>query len=275
MMSFENFKAIIDEMARWLYKARFYSWGEPFLHKDIYRMIQYATEKNIGTEISTNLNIFEESDSQKLIASGLELLIISIDGADEETYARYRVGGDFHKVIRNISAISKEKLKSGSKYPVIEMQFLVMRHNEDQVHKMKSLSKELGVDRLKIGAVVVNMENPDDREWLPANESLSRYLYKDKKDKIFSRRNKCEWLWRSSVINWDGTVSPCCIFEGEKSEIGSLNGKKFSDVWNNDSYVCSRKIFTDNSQKIGRQKTICTFCMGRPGAADSKQHGLY
>jgi radical SAM protein with 4Fe4S-binding SPASM domain len=274
-MLFENYREIIDDLGRWLYKVRFYSWGEPLLHKDIYKMIAYATDKNIGTEISTNFNVFEESDVEKLINSGLELLIVSLDGADEKTYARYRIGGDFHKVIRNITAVVREKKRSASKYPVIEIQLLVMRHNEDQISRLISLSREIGVNRLRIGPVTVNMKNADDREWLPTNEKISRYSYKKKKDKIYSRRKKCEWLWRSTVINWDGTIAPCCVFEGKKTEMGSLNGRKFSDIWNNKKYKCSREVLINRSSKNNEMETICTRCRGMPVAADADQHGLY
>jgi MoaA/NifB/PqqE/SkfB family radical SAM enzyme len=89
-MTFKTFQRIIDELAPWLYKIRLYNWGEPLMHNDLYRMIAYATEKNIGTEISSHLNVFEDTDAEKLVESGLELLVVSMDGADPATYTRYR-----------------------------------------------------------------------------------------------------------------------------------------------------------------------------------------
>jgi radical SAM protein with 4Fe4S-binding SPASM domain len=274
-MSFERYRAIIGELSRWLYKVRFYSWGEPLLHKDIYRMIAYANESNIGTEISTNLNVFEESDAGRLLDSGLELLIISLDGLDEQTYRQYRIGGDFNKVIRNIRAIVQEKKKRGAKYPVIELQFLVMRHNEHQAPGLNRLAEELGVDRERTGPVTINIDNDDDRRWLPSDGNASRYSYSTMTDRIYSRRRKCEWLWRSTVINWDGTVAPCCVYEGRKSELGSLNGNKFIDIWNSREYINSRETFIRKINKHDKHATICSRCGGIPKAHDRKQHGLY
>ena len=248
-MPYENYQRIIDELSRWLYKVRFYSWGEPLMHKDIYKMIAYATDKNIGTEISTNLNVFRESDSKTLLESGLELLIISLDGADDKTYSHYRIGGDFSRVINNISAVVKEKKKTGRKNPFIEIQFLVMRHNEYQIPKMKALAKELGVDRLRLGPVTVNVRNEEDLNWLPVDEQLSRYSYVENNDKIYSIRKKCEWLWRSMVINWDGTISPCCVYEGEKAVFGSLLDNKIEKLWNNEYYKKSRLIFARKDRR--------------------------
>ena len=101
-MTYESYQRIIDELDRWLYKVRFYSWGEPLMHEDICRMIGYAAERNIGTEVSSHLNILKENDARRIVESGLEMLIISLDGADEKTYSQYRVGGDFNKVPENM-----------------------------------------------------------------------------------------------------------------------------------------------------------------------------
>ncbi len=274
-MNFENFQRIIEELGRWLYKIRFYNWGEPLMHEDIYKMIAYATNKNISTELSTHLNLLSPADAQTLVESGLELLIISLDGADDKTYSHYRIGGDFDKVINNIKGILRGKERLGRKYPLIELQFLVMRHNESQIEKMEALAKELGVDRLRIGPVTVNIRNEEDWQWLPLDEKMSRYSYSKKRDKIYSRRKKCEWLWRSTVINWDGTVSPCCVYEGGKSDFGSLDGKRFIEIWNNEHYRHSREVFTRKSKRNNGLETICSHCRGIPIAMDEKQHGLY
>lgn len=274
-MSFENVQRIIDELTPWLYKIRFYNWGEPLLHPDICKMIAYATRKNIGTEMSTNLNVLDPGRAGALIESGLELLIISLDGADSKTYSQYRIGGDFSRVINNISALVEAKKKSGGKYPVIELQFLTMKHNESQIPAMKALARELGVDSLRFGPVTINIKNKDDWRWLPASDKMSRYSYRNKKDKIYSQRKKCEWLWRSTVINWDGTVAPCCVYEIREAEFGSLEGKRFAEIWNNENYVHSREVFTKKSRNAGGTRVICSTCKGLPEAMNDEQHGLY
>jgi radical SAM protein with 4Fe4S-binding SPASM domain len=275
MINFEKYKEVIDEVAKWLFKVRFYNWGEPLMHKDIYRMVAYATEKNVGSEISTHLNVFKDKNVEELLESGLEKLIVSLDGTDEETYTTYRRGGDFKKVIENIALIMDAKKRRKKKYPVVELQMLAMRHNESQLGEMAVRAKELGVDAYRVGAVTINLKNKQDWEWLPADERLSRYFYHGKQDKIYSRRRKCEWLWRSAVINWDGTVSPCCVFEGRNTELGTLDGKGFSGVWNNEYYQAARSVFTSGGDKQKSVDTICARCRGMPVASDEGQHGLY
>lgn len=273
-MNFEQFRHIIDQLFYYLYKIRLYNWGEPFLHKDIYKMIEYTAKKNISVEISTNLNAFKPEDADRLVQSGLELLVVSLDGADQETYSHYRIGGNFERVIENISAIVEAKKKAGSRFPVVEVQFLIMKHNENKIDAIKDLTERLGVDRLRLGPVTINWRNREDHSWLPSNDQMSRYDFLRSYDKIYARRKLCEWLWRSAVINWDGSILPCCVFEGPKAEFGSLSENTFAEIWNNSCYQRARAVFTANRNITGKMN-ICQRCKKIPWADDEKQSGLY
>ena len=54
-LPFERFTSLLDEVAPYLFKVRFYNWGEPLLHKSIYDMVDHAKRRNVSTEISSNL----------------------------------------------------------------------------------------------------------------------------------------------------------------------------------------------------------------------------
>jgi MoaA/NifB/PqqE/SkfB family radical SAM enzyme len=275
MMKWETYQRIVDELSPWLYRIRLYNWGEPLLHPDIYRMISYARQKNIGTELSSNLNVTEPADAQKLVESGLELLIVSLDGADAATYGEYRVGGDFDKVCRNVKAIAEARRRLGSRYPLIEIQCLIMRDNEHQRQQMVTLSRSMGADRLRFGPVTINVLNESDWRWLPSSENLSRYSYGRRRDRVYSHRRRCEWLWRSAVFNWDGTVSPCCVYEGPKSEMGVLGERPFEEIWNGPGYVEARRGFTRHGKHEVAGASICSHCRGTPLAVNEDQNGLY
>jgi MoaA/NifB/PqqE/SkfB family radical SAM enzyme len=274
-MPMDDFERILDEVGRWLYKLRFYSWGEPLLHEDIYSMIAMAAERNISTEMSSNFLKFQSSDAGKMIDSGLELLIISMDGATEQTYKHYRQGGDFQRLVENVRALTDAKKEAGSRFPTVELQLIAMRHNEHEIDDMERMANELGADKFRVVPVTLNTKDPGQVEnWLPQSQRLSRYDYKTLDDKIYTRRGTCPWLWRSAVVNWDCTMSPCCVFEGPKSEMGSLVANSFLEVWNNESYQAARGVF--NRDRTGAAKpNICTRCKGVPNAGDSDQQGLY
>lgn len=137
-------------MKRYLISIDLFNWGEPLFNKQVYDMIRHAYKHHIITSVSTNFNYFSEKSAEALISSGLDFLILSIDGASQETYEQYRVGGDFQKVIQNIKILVDRKRKLGKKTPFICWQFLVMRHNEHEVEIAKKLSQDLRVDSITI-----------------------------------------------------------------------------------------------------------------------------
>ena len=74
-MSFVNFRRIIDELGAYLYRVDLHNWGEPLLNDEIYRMISYARAHNIEVRVSSNLNVIDWVKAEKLVKSGLDVLI--------------------------------------------------------------------------------------------------------------------------------------------------------------------------------------------------------
>lgn len=279
-MDFEGFRRVVDELAPYLFKVRLHSWGEPLTHPRFYEMLGYLRDKNVGTEVSSNFMLFRPQDAVRLIDSGLELLVVSIDGTTQEVYEKYRVGGNLEKVKANVRALVEAKRKRRARFPVLETQFLLMRHNLHQAGEMEALSRELGADRCRVFPVAVNVDNPEQREkWLPAEEAQSRYDFSTLEDRYYSLDKACRWLWQSAVINWDGTVSPCCVYEGSKSELGqNVFAEGFRSIWNGDPYVAARATFRKGSSGNPDAPpgfNICRYCRGRPRPLDPNQSGMY
>lgn len=129
-LSLDHYRRVIDEVAPWALEVSLYNWGEPLLHPHIFDMIRYAHEKRLATNMSLNFNRVRPSDIEELIDSGLDHLSLSIDGATQETYATFRVRGDLKRVLDNTRALVRRRRELGKGNPVIEWQFIVMRHNE-------------------------------------------------------------------------------------------------------------------------------------------------
>ena len=108
MLKFDGFKKIIDEIGKTCINLELYNWGEPFLNKDVLEMVSYASNK-YGTyvRISSNLNVRNDELNRDLVLSGLNTLTISLDGASQETYEKYRVAGSFDKVIENFETYTR------------------------------------------------------------------------------------------------------------------------------------------------------------------------
>lgn len=147
-MDITLFKQIIDELSPYLFSVILYFQGEPFLNKDFLEMIKYSSKKKIFTISSTNGHFLTPEIADKIVEAGLHRLIISLDGADSETYENYRVGGNFEKVVEGIKNIVRAKNDLKSRFPEIRIQFLVSGYNEKQINTMKDLAKALKVDKL-------------------------------------------------------------------------------------------------------------------------------
>ena len=266
MMKFNDFRKVVDEVKDYLYEIDLYNWGEPLLNKDIFEMIEYAHKNNIRTRISSNLNFFEDDFSTKLVESGLDILIISLDGTEQKTYKTYRRGGDFKKVMANIKRIADEKKRQKSKTPYLVWQFLVMKQNENEIPKVYEMAKELGIDSVRIEPVRTDtsmeiFQSDEEKiekgkEWLPKDEKLSRFDYKKKEKKV--KKKSCIFLWSMPVINPNGSVSPCCAVYPEKYDFGNAFKEGLMKVWNNENYTASRKLV---SGKDFDASTVCVNCL--------------
>ncbi len=254
-MSLANFKRIIDELGGYLYSLRLENWGEPLLNDEIFEMISYAKSKKIAVSFNTNLSLLNKDTAARLILSGLDHIKISLDGSSEESYLKYRVGGNFDEVIRNIKLLVRTRDNLRKTKPFIEIQFIVMKHNEKEIKEMEELCSGLGVDGLFIEKLRLDMREelivPDAysidkfREWLPKQGECSLFNYSTKNRK--NNKKICSWLWTSTVINWDGSIVPCCGVYDVHYDFGNIFKDGFKKVWNGPKYVASRRL-------IGRQK---------------------
>lgn len=268
-MSLENFKKIIDKIGAYAYSVRLENWGEPLLNEEVFDMVEYAKTKGINTSFNTNLCYLDEESCEKLILSGLEHIKISLDGASEETYSKYRIGGNFKRVIENIRLLLSMRSKLNSNTPFIEVQFIVMKHNEEEIQKTEGLCRGLGVDRLTFENLRLDMREElfsrDDKliekfnDWLPTNSRYSNFDYNKKTRK--TKPKICAYLWTTCVVNWDGAIVPCCSVYDPKFDFGNVLELEFDYIWNGDKYRASRRLI-GQGKKI-KEDTVCLSCFKR------------
>ncbi len=266
-MKFEDFRRIIDEIKDYVYEVDLYNWGEPFLIKDIFEMAEYAEKANIKVHLNSNLNVYMNNVGERLVKSGAEHLTVSIDGACQETYEKYKRGGNFELVMKNLKEIINAKKKLKSRYPKITWQFLVMKHNEHEIEKAKKIADEIGVNEINFRPVrcdtgsevtMTDKEKVETSEpWLPTQEKYSRYDYRNKKRK--NKLKSCMFLKTTMTINGDGSVAPCCGVYDEKFDFGNVFKEGVMGVWNNEKYKKARMIISkrDSSDK----SIVCSYCI--------------
>ena len=264
-LSLELFKKVMDECGPYLWELNLYNWGEPLLNKELFEMVKYSKNFKVNVSISTNLNHFNNSICSDLVLSGLDHVVVSLDGTSQESVSKYQVGNDFKKVVANIKKLTNCKRELNKTTPIITWRFLVNRYSENEIESAKRLSQEIGVDELKINKFRCDMGkellfDKDEQfknvsRWLPINESLSYYDYAKKRKK---KIRNCRWLWMQSSINWNGSVSPCCAVWHEKYDFGNIRDKSFKMIWNSAEYREARKI--SREKDIKSTDNICSIC---------------
>ncbi len=256
MLQNDVLKKVIDELHSTLTYITFYFQGEPYLNKNFLEYVKYASEKKIYTATSTNAHYLDEETAKKTVESGLDRLIISIDGVDQESYAKYRVGGNLEKVISGTKNIVEWKRKMNSSTPHIIWQFIVFRHNEDQIDRIKLLGNEIGVDEVAIKTAQI-YDFKQGNELIPQNEKYSRYSAAGLTYRIKNKLlNHCWRMWQGCVITWDGKIVPCCFDKDGSYQLGGLNENSFQSIWKGDKYNTFRRLI----QKSRKEVEICANC---------------
>jgi radical SAM protein with 4Fe4S-binding SPASM domain len=256
MLDLNLYKKTIDQLESTLIYLTLYFQGEPFLNKNFLKMVEYAAKSNIYTTTSSNAHYFTPEVAENTVMSGLNKIIISIDGATQDTYGKYRIGGKLQSVLDGTKELVQQKKKHNSKFPHIVWQFIVFSHNEHQLEEVKEMAADYGVDELSVKtAQVYDFEQGS--ELIPNDEEYSRYVLKNGKYVIKNELlNHCWRLWHACVITWDGLVAPCCFDKDAKYRFGDLKTTKFQDVWRSESYNMFRNKVLSGRKNID----ICQNC---------------
>ncbi len=262
MLPFATFKKLIDEIGDYLIYIILWSWGEPFLNPEIYRLISYAREKNILTVTSSNLNRFSPGEAAQLVDSGLDALIIALDGASEETYNQYRRGGSVRKVVENTRLIVEEKRKKKSDKPFLNLRMVVSKFNEHEIEALRALGKEIGVDMVSFKAFSTRQPgyaSPElDRKYAPENKFFRWYDYLP--DYTVSRRPKkyrCKFPWTKPTLFADGEILSCEFDFRYDYSFGNLNQQSFREIWFGPKAKEFRRRFRKNRDEIA----FCRDCV--------------
>jgi len=254
-MNLTTFTKILEQANKRVFYLNLYFQGEPLLNRHLFDFIAYAKKHGCYTAVSTNGHFIDETNAKKMISSGLDRLIVSLDGTDGDTYSLYRKGGDFNTVVKGIKTLAEQRNKTRSKHPFIEIQFVLTRKNQSQKDKIKSFGKKLGADKVSVKSFqLLNFEKAC--EWVP--DKNSRYFIADDgavkiKNKM---HNRCFRMWSSCVITWDGMVAPCCYDKNASYAMGNILENPLPLLWNSEDY----RIFRKNVFSQRKNIDICRNC---------------
>ena len=248
-------KEKLHQHRKYAFYCNLYFQGEPFLNPQIAEIINMAKRLNYYTVISSNGHFLDKRNCLRIIESGLDKLIISLDGIDSESYSKYRSGGFFIKVIEGIGQMAEAKKKLNKKNPLIVVQMLVNKTNEHQLGEAKKFVDNLGVDVLEFKSMQIYTQEGR-KQFLPSGKKFNRYSGKSVNTKTGSKaKGACSRLWSHVVYTSDGLMVPCCYDKKPEYLIAGEDGLN-KDLWGSEQMQDFRaKLF-----KSDEVPEICRNC---------------
>ena len=154
-MDLALFDKLIDKIPDSVTRIFFGGIGEPFHHPDIVYMLQRAKETGRTVEAITNGTLLDSEMSRKVVDAKLDMLWLSLDSMEQESYEKIRFGAKFDSVIDNVRIFNgirlypyglnrpdKAKVKLG-------IAFVLMKNNLAQFKKLLLKAHHLGIAEVK------------------------------------------------------------------------------------------------------------------------------
>ena len=212
-MDFDLFKKIIDDCPD-LEHLCMHNWGEPLLHKDIFKMIEYAKNKGVNYVVmNTNGTLFTDKMIDRIVDSKLDIIRFSIDGS-AETFKRVR-GVELQNIEQNINKLKKVKEKRRPKLKM-GVVFTVEEDTEGDAEDYITHWEKI-VDHVRLQPKLITS---------PRTEVCPEPFGKD---------------YGKLVVLWDGRVIPCCVDYNANLTIGSVQNNTIPNLWKNEKMDLLRK----------------------------------
>lgn len=252
-LTLENYKIILKNFEQHALSIALYNWGEPFMNKEMFSIIDYTRSKKIGSTIHSNFNVFDKTMAEESVKSGLTHIYLSIDGSTQEAYSQYRVKGNIDNVIDNIKIMVETRKRLKSHFPILTWKFLVFEHNKHEVEDARRMAKSLGLDSFEVFNAVPKLtdiydlaeQNRNDPNFIPGQYD-------------------CRSLWSSIYVNPNGAVLPCSLAFRPEESFGNLLENSLEEVWNNKNYTSARKMFVDPTyEDVPLPCKGCTYSIGK------------
>lgn len=256
-MSFAVYRRCIDECAGHLLSVLLYFQGEPFLHECLPQMVKYAHERKIFTYTSTNGHfLLDNVLVEALVKSGLDHLVVSVDGTTQEVYEKYRRGGNLQKVVDGISNLVRIKAQLHSVTPFVEVQMVVTADNEHQTDDFEKMFARKGVQKVSLkSAQIYDFEKGS--PLIPKNDKYSRYEWAENEWRLKGDlRNRCWKHWSSMVITSAGDMVPCCFDKNAAHAFGNIESGTLYKIWKSKAAQHFRKALLQHRKDID----ICRNC---------------
>lgn len=268
----------------------FCNYGEPLLNLSTPKMIRAAKQYLMWTGLSTSLSV-QRFDPDAYIKSGLDFMVLAIDGATQSIYERYRRNGNLETVLENARRLVEAKRRLQSKTPVISWNYLAFEHNAHEIRAAMRKARALGLDQFRVSRPFdVSWDDARLHPYAGAKERVYRLhwlsmahlpgnwnpfpndLDQERIREVFAEpvgpasmgegpldaAPTCHWLYKNLVVDATGRVLPCCGAPRPDADLVFAQFDGNGDPFNSEKYRQARiffsqkRLFTDKSLYCAR-----------------------
>lgn len=228
-MPMDLFHKVCDEVRGCVKHVYLHLWGEPTLHPQLSEMIRRVKEF-ATVDLATHGLFVDEANVDDLVKC--DTLSVSIDGIDQETYEKYRVGGKLERAMQGMRLLA-------SRAPGrVNWTFVVFKHNEHQLDAAKTLARALGVNFGDKPPLFWDRAQMDSE--MPTSEKHRRYTLVNGDWKLKADRLSCREFWETTYVLANGDVITCCYDGKAEWVMGNVKDSSLLDVWNGQAYTAAR-----------------------------------
>jgi len=260
-----GFQRIINQIPQAI-KVHLQGIGEPFLNKDIFKMIRYAKEKKVKVDLTTNASLIDAAIAREIVSSGLDYIEFPLDSTKPEIYEEIRCGATFENVVNNLKTLIAAK--GSAKKPEMKIVTVLMNDNVQEPPLMVEFAHRLGIP-----SVFLIHVQPWDKDYRKGHYSGDA-SFKEKLRLSLSKAQEiatelnifldmsgvalednlpraCKRPWLSLSILADGYVTPCCrIINPDETKFGNIFKDDFEEIWNSPAYRAFRRMLKGNAVPV-------------------------
>jgi len=255
-MNIDLIEKIAEQAERYGSKGlRFLRWGEPLLNKHIVDFVKITKKHNLLTHITTNGSLLTKKISKELIEAGLDSLIVSFQGLDKNEYTNLR-GNHYDRVVNNLKNFIEIRNKSKVGNTWVHLSTTVTDETEDEINSFKKKWENV-VDSVGVGYTWFRRikDKSGIKDYVERQKPLPHYF-------------RCIEVMTKLSIDWDGSVSPCCLDYDREMTVGNIKKDDLLDIWNSDVVNAIRTILSHKRQDLLKMCSVCELNYSFRGKVD-------
>jgi MoaA/NifB/PqqE/SkfB family radical SAM enzyme len=291
-MPFDAFTRLVDQLDS-VDELHLQGLGEPLMHPRFFDMVAYAAGRGIRVSTNSNLTLLSAARAERCVASGLDTLHVSLDGATAETYERIRVRAHWDRVQRNVEGLLAARARAGGERPHLRLVAVAMRQNLAELPALVRLAHTWSMEAMS----VQHLCHDFGESTLPAHYRPMRAFVQEQTllgedparvDHYFDLARaaaqelgialrlprtrprphppgtpgpqRCDWPWRGAYVSYDGYAMPCCmIATPDRLNFGSVAERSLAAVWHGEAYEAFRaQLASETPHELCRSCAVYT-----------------